>query len=533
MNKSFDFPADGNYFLITGMPTPNGRIHLGHIAGPYLRMDVLKRKVQRNNGKAYLCSGSDVYESYVELKANQLHQSPEDVANYFHELIIKDFKALDIEFDIFTNPLTDGNLQEFKQRQQTLIKEWISGGHVVEFDEMIPYDPISGRYLTGCWIQGACPNCNKKTGSYLCENCGFHYKPQDILNFKDYPGVIMQSAKCLYLKLDIQAVMENAKKIQNAKFVQLLESYIRSQGPYIRLTTMQQTGIPFIWDSVKGQVVFTYTGLLLFSIICGDILQNTYGLEQNPMAATSGFICCASFGIDNVIPFLAGIHAGGLLLPGYRPFDYYFCNYFYYLNGQKFSTSKSHVIWAADIIELSNIQPDAVRYFLCKINPELQTENFDTYHFVRTINEDLCEGINNAVRYAMGYLTGGEIYEINERLFPDIENIVFKQEQSAVPEDFSLTLFLEPITEWIDYFDTATEKDSQFCYWWLKTLAYLCYPIMPRFAQSVWSQLTGNFIVARTDYYESKVVISAETEKIAFHIIEYTQVEKSLPKIQN
>ncbi|MCE0446304.1 hypothetical protein LT493_20765 [Streptomyces tricolor] len=48
---------------------PNGRAHLGHIAGPLLKMDVLRRHVLRGGGRATMISVSDAHESHVLVRA--------------------------------------------------------------------------------------------------------------------------------------------------------------------------------------------------------------------------------------------------------------------------------------------------------------------------------------------------------------------------------------------------------------------------------------------------------------------------------
>ncbi|MCM3755016.1 class I tRNA ligase family protein, partial [Bacillus licheniformis] len=46
-------------------PTPNGRLHLGHIAGPYLRMDMLCRYLRSQGHHVRVVSAVDGFDSYV------------------------------------------------------------------------------------------------------------------------------------------------------------------------------------------------------------------------------------------------------------------------------------------------------------------------------------------------------------------------------------------------------------------------------------------------------------------------------------
>lgn len=516
------------------MPTPNGRIHLGHSAGPYLKMDVLKRTVQRHDGTAYLCSGSDVYESYVELKAAQLHLSTVEVANHFHALIARDFQALDIDFDLFINPLDADLVTEFVAFEQGLLSSLVRSGHAIERDEWVPYDPINERYLTGCWLTGECPNCHHATGSYSCEQCGYHYRPQDIFQQAENSPVELIADKALYLRLDAAAVLDNARTVNQGAFQPLVARYLALQGPFIRLSTWQETGVPCNRPPTKDQVLFTYTGLAFYSIFCGHLLQRQYGLADNPLSASCDFITCASCGIDNMVPYLTGVHGVGASLPGYRSFDHYFGNYFYYLDGAKFSTSRLHVIWNTDIVELSGISPDAVRYYLCRVNPEARTTNFDSHQFVDIINQDLSGRLNAVVGMAFRWLEVGTAYVLDGPFLSQIATIIDQQNQAARPESFRFSSLLPPVDDWIHSFESMDVLQQQQCaYWWLKTLAFLCYPVMPRFSTALWQNLTGTATLRASIFFATDTLVSSDLSAIVFNAITYADLLKSLPAPKN
>src|SRR5438105_4837371 len=98
-------PGNRKYLLMPTMPTPNGGLHLGHMSGHYLKMDVLARAQRRNGSEASIIFGSDVYESYTTLKAWQTGWNIEEVCNSYHDKIRQDLDALKIEYDAYINPL--------------------------------------------------------------------------------------------------------------------------------------------------------------------------------------------------------------------------------------------------------------------------------------------------------------------------------------------------------------------------------------------------------------------------------------------
>lgn len=94
-----------DHLLVPGIPSPNGALHLGHIAGPFLRMDALARYVRMRGGRVFLISGTDALESYVLHTATRTGTEPASVARRFHRLIETDLGSLDIETDAFIDPL--------------------------------------------------------------------------------------------------------------------------------------------------------------------------------------------------------------------------------------------------------------------------------------------------------------------------------------------------------------------------------------------------------------------------------------------
>jgi methionyl-tRNA synthetase len=46
-------------------PTPNGRMHIGHAAGTYLRADVLGRSLRTAGHQVKVACGTDAYENWI------------------------------------------------------------------------------------------------------------------------------------------------------------------------------------------------------------------------------------------------------------------------------------------------------------------------------------------------------------------------------------------------------------------------------------------------------------------------------------
>ena len=62
-------PARPRRALITSAPpTPNGALHVGHLSGPYVAADVLRRYLEMRGVETSYLSGSDDHQSYVAAK---------------------------------------------------------------------------------------------------------------------------------------------------------------------------------------------------------------------------------------------------------------------------------------------------------------------------------------------------------------------------------------------------------------------------------------------------------------------------------
>jgi methionyl-tRNA synthetase len=85
-------------------PTPNGDLHIGHIAGPFLAADVFTR-VQRQRGHdCVLVSYSDDYQSYMLRKGLEQGVDPVELAARNSDRIEASLAAINIRPDNWMRP---------------------------------------------------------------------------------------------------------------------------------------------------------------------------------------------------------------------------------------------------------------------------------------------------------------------------------------------------------------------------------------------------------------------------------------------
>jgi len=407
----------------------------------------------------------------------------------------------------------------------------VDNGSVIEKGETFIYDPIEQRYIHGCWIQGVCPNCNSDTGSYLCENCGTHYRPIDIYKEQNYPNAKLIKSSALYLKLDSERLFTQIEKVYDGSFVEILKKYLELQGSYIRLTTLQKTGVQFQWKSEEKQVIFTYLANLFAYIFFAEICKEKFELPEHPLAKDSSYVSIVSFGIDTVLPFTVGLMAVGSKLADYKSFDYYISNYLYNLNGEKFSTSRNHVIWGSDIVNISNIQSDAVRYYLTKQNLEKEEKNFDIKEFIDTVNKELYGEHNEVIIDAFAKIKNEVIYSLDDDLFKKLDRSINKQNDTITPPVFDFYRLTEVIQNWLKmYLEWSEVLKAQHCYWWLKGYTLLTYPIMPNISEKIWKSLSSTREVSLANFFNDNKLQIDNSPEIIFNKVTYESLEKCLPE---
>jgi methionyl-tRNA synthetase len=495
------------YFLTPVCLVPNGRAHLGHVAGPILKMDVLRRHLLRCGADVCMVSMSDVHESHVPIRAHLNGSTPAVVANRFHDLISVDFKTLNIEFDDFINPLDTSWSDRYESVIRGLLDMIIDSGNAVVRSEPIPHlmqvdspesstvsmRPKVGEPVVSGWLKGSCPFCSQPLVGFFCESCGGHFSPAQMsdtstAHFEGKLGFEDRASLFLELQAGQDVVLQHLRTIMvRPDFFELARRYMEQNGASIRLTVPSPWGIEVHRpDLPANEVIWSYSALLLgCHLVAGERYRELTGTTINPLAINSDVTCILSFGIDNSIPFLVGATGCALAQSHYKPFDGLLVNYFYDLDGSKFSTSRGHVIWAGDIVTLGGADPDLVRAYLCQCNPEFDRVSFDIDGFLvfhNTFGVQLRTVVEDAfarAKSAKGFDDGVWRY---------LEADFAAQSISLSMETFDLANVFSVIRRWIARFPASTAT-PEIAATWLAGFALLAAPVMSDLSMWIWSRL--------------------------------------------
>ncbi|TAM50373.1 MAG: methionine--tRNA ligase [Paraburkholderia sp.] len=487
------------FFLMPIPPTPNGRLHLGHIAGPYLRMDMLGRHLRMLGHRVDVVSAVDGFDSYVLWKALQENRTPQEVCRDYHARIARDLSALDIVVDDFLDLVQGPYANRHAENARRALARLVEQGLTETIVEKVLYSRATGRYLAGAWLVGRCPQCDADAAGYFCEACGAHFRPESMVEPRARVGdeaLEWREVESLFLRIDDQAALLRMIAASGAppRFVEVVRRFLEQEARRVRLTAPGEWGVAWSADRFGNPRVLFEAGWE-YALTCGDrcaerVSEADDADGTHPMARGSETTTLVSFGIDNAVLLLAGSAAVMGALPECKPFDYALTNYFYNLQGAKFSTSRLHVVWAADIVEATPATSDAVRYFLARESPEEGTTNFDVDAFIAFVNDELAGTLQARIHEARAALE--RVIGHSMRV-----GVAWQAQIAAALETLDASFRLHAVTvrgacavlrAWSVRAVTDLSDPEQ-AYGWLAGLACVAFPVMPRLASDIWHAL--------------------------------------------
>ena len=384
--------GDRPVFVFSTPPTPNGDLHLGHLAGPYLGADVYVRFQRMNGAQAWHLTGSDDFQSYVVDAARREGRTSAELAAHYSAEIAATLDLMDIPLDQYTvtnaDPAYVPALKEFFTRL-------VASGAVEPADGPALFDAETGAYLYEVDVRGGCPGCGESTGGNICEDCG---EPNVVTDLADpvakrsgaapRPGTARRYVLPLHDFADVVLAHQRRGRVP-ARVRELAARLFRTRECLdIAITHPSGWGIVPDQADAAGQVLWVWPEMA-FGFLHG-IEQLGERLGRGWRAAEPGddWQLVHFFGYDNsfyhsvLYPVLYR-----LALPEWEPDVDYHVNEFYLYDGAKFSTSRRHAIWGKEILDADSV--DAVRYYLARTRPETARTNFRLDDYRRALAETL------------------------------------------------------------------------------------------------------------------------------------------------
>nr|AOO86455.1 methionyl-tRNA synthetase [Varibaculum sp.]AOO86456.1 methionyl-tRNA synthetase [Varibaculum sp.]AOO86457.1 methionyl-tRNA synthetase [Varibaculum sp.] len=398
-------------------PYANGPRHIGHVAGFGVPSDVFSRYMRMAGHQVLMVSGTDEHGTPILVQAEAEGISPQELADRNNRLIVEDLVNLGLSYDLFTRTTTGNHIAVTK----AMFAQVRDNGYLIEKRTMAAISPSSGRALPDRYIEGTCPLCGAGGArGDQCDSCGKQLDPIDLIDpVSRINGETPKFEETSHYFLDLPALADalgkwlderEASGTWRPNVIRFSKNILAEIKPRA-MTRDIDWGIPVPgWEDQPSKRLYVWfdavVGYLSASIEWARRIGQPERWREwwnDPQARSYYFM-----GKDNIV-FHSQVWPAELL--GYngegdkggKPGDMGRLNLptevvsseFLTMEGKKFSTSKSVVIYVRDM--LSRYQADALRYFISAAGPENQDADFTWAEFVRRTNDELVAAWGNLV----------------------------------------------------------------------------------------------------------------------------------------
>lgn len=502
----------GKTLVIPVPPTSNGDLHVGHLSGPYIAADILRRYRILRGGHAWYATGSDDHQIYVEYRGRQEGRSPSDIATSYGDAIGETLAAAGIRLDSYLRTRWSDNHRELVREMVAVLHR---RGLLEERVDESPWCETCDRYLFESYISGRCPHCGSGTGGNICEECG---RPNDCVDIVDAVCNVCGSApgrrmlRRLYFPLQPHAarLAEHWAGIVMHPHVRTMCERLLTDGlPDVPVAHYCGWGIPVPIPGYEDQRIAAWFEMNAFYLMLAEGVDGKSWRDHwcggdTEIVQFHGFD--NSFYLAAMLPAVLSAYDPSIRLPASV------VNEFYRLEGAKFSTSRRHAVWGREL--LARYPSDVVRFHLACDRPELTRTNFTLPALRETVERELA-GLwqpwlsevfeNLAGEFGSVVPATGLWLREHHRFYDDLRAIGGEIAAACEPDDFSPQRMTRKLRELVRL---AAEFSAGQRHWRgvagrgderrtavalelaaAKALAIWASPVMPEFGAVLWRDL--------------------------------------------
>jgi len=365
--------------IFTPPPTPNSGLHVGHIAGPYLRADLNRRLLDAVGSPAAHVSHIDNYQTSVTKAAQQLGKETNQFRDEMTAQICSDFDRLGIHFD----QSIDNTSDDYRAFLASGLAELFDNERAIRQPEVVGKDTRYGA--VEAFVSGTCPNCLHRAFINVCENCGH---PMDLARAL---SPIEESTGCS------EFVQVNDSPVPTAFMIDY-QDIGWLQGWHLEIDSDSPALVRLIRELEPSRVALTFRSDYGYMVAGGRVVNpwfetffaHCYALGQllglpadfrfgqlrTELSKTDrrpwvtyyfGFDVSFYYGV--LFPLLAHI----LEVPSMIP-DTLKANRFLKIDGSRVSSSGGNAVWAHDLA--SRYPTNSLRGALAAVSPEVAEVDF-------------------------------------------------------------------------------------------------------------------------------------------------------------
>ncbi|MDA3136874.1 methionine--tRNA ligase [Pseudomonas syringae] len=369
-------------FIVTiTPPTPNGDLHIGHIAGPFLAADVFTR-VQRQRGhECVLVSYSDDYQSYMLRKGLEQGVDPVELARRNSERIEASLAAINIQPDNWMRPHDNPWFAEAVGEVFGTLRD---AGAIECRDSSEPYCPDCDVWGYEAFARGNCNYCGAESDASQCENCAQAPDAELMTDLRcklcsqpsQWKNVHRAFLKLAGFKPQLR------DRLLGQSWRKPLDSWLRDSLEHLHdwgVTRPGDGGLDLQADgscrvhtgSWGWRAIWRHFGEYADRVGRSELFRQYWQSGQGTLVHFLGFDCVFSHAIvyPAQLTALRDIKVRQRFMP----------NQFLKLDGLNLSTSRNHAIWVGDLAR--EACADSARLYLASIAPEESEGDFRLAQF--------------------------------------------------------------------------------------------------------------------------------------------------------
>lgn len=483
-------------------PTSNGPLHVGHLAGPYLMADVIKRFDSLNGrpNSFFLCLTDD-HQSYTVSRAEDEGIPVTEACQKYSNQIRNCLTQCLASPDLMINPSRD---PDYQRAVQEAFQKLVDGGYIQTEEMEVFHCGACARSLFDGHVVGLCPHCGNTSLGFACEYCCLPNKTLDLnepecTKCEGVPGTRTETRLVFNLDPAKGALgsYHNTLKL-TPKLRAISSKLLTMEDLKVPASVPAEWGIPVGVPGFEGHVISPWLEIAL----ANHYLRSKVG-EHTGVTHT--------FGYDNAFCYLMTDPAISMALdPSVRLADELVVNEYLSLDDVKMSTSKGHYL-SPDIL-LTRMPADLLRFYLASVRPEISQSSCSLRHMAEAMNglligrwQDWLAGLGDRVTQEFfSSAPGFEVWdEEHDLLFNDLQDLSNKARQAY--DNRRLQLVAKSAVDLVNR-ASAFGHDQQHLAGFpeyeghratsialelaaARLLALITYPLMPNFAAQLWKVL--------------------------------------------
>jgi methionyl-tRNA synthetase len=371
-------PPAGVTVIVIPQPTVNGPLHIGHLSGPYLGADIAARAARARGERVLTLAGVDVHPNYVLTKAELLDVDVEEMVTRYRTQIMTAFARARIGYDFFLDPQDPG----YQRAIAGMLRELVENGTVPMRELTLHQCADCGRTLHHSYVVGKCAVCGTGANGTSCEGCGGLTSAQSLVD----PSCARcgGSPRPMVVTVPVLRLEEYRERLASAwlqaewptQVRSILQHYQQAPLPDYPLAYPTNWGIPGDGPLAGMRVDFpTELGLSYLYGPATALRPEARTLAERVAAWREVEGVWHFNGMDNTFYFTVLYPA--ILAAAGVPVEKALgatVNELYLLEGQKFSTSRNHALWADEFLEKED--PELVRLYLSWDRPDRFESDF-------------------------------------------------------------------------------------------------------------------------------------------------------------